>query len=180
MNMRVALLRGINVGGHNRIPMADLRELCSEIGWEEVATYIQSGNIVFASDREARTLEDELQAAIRDRFGHDVHTLVRTGREWTSLLSSNPFPEASEAEANRVMLGLSKAPLDPRAAEALQARATADESVEQRNGALWLYFPNGSARSKLTPVALDRLAGSPVTTRNWRTVVKLQATLQDR
>lgn len=178
--MRVALLRGINVGGHNRIAMAGLRELCSEIGWEEVATYIQSGNVVFASDREGRSLEDELQDEIRDRFGHDVHTLVRTGREWTNHLSSNPFREASELEANRVMLGLSKAPPAPGAAEALRARATADERVEQRNGALWLHFPNGQSRSKLTPALIDRLAGSPVTMRNWRTVVKLQTMLQDR
>ncbi|NBB92806.1 MAG: DUF1697 domain-containing protein [Gammaproteobacteria bacterium] len=169
----IALLRGINVGGHNRIPMAELRETCCELGWLDVATYIQSGNIVFAADGDAGALEEKLQTAIREDFGHDVHTLVRGRDDWAAQLAANPFPEASEREPNLVMLGLSKSPPAGQAAEALQERAAADERVVQKNGALWIHYPNGSARSKLTPALLDRLAGSPVTTRNWRTVSKL-------
>lgn len=179
MSRYIALLRGINVGGHNRIPMAELRTLCAELGWKNVATYIQSGNIVFSSGRNASELEDELQAALMERFGHDIHILVRSREDWSACVDANPFPEASENEPHLVMLGLSKAPLPRRAAESLQERAAAGERVVQSDGALWLHFPNGSARSKLTPALLDRLAGSPVTTRNWRTVGKLSGMLEE-
>jgi uncharacterized protein (DUF1697 family) len=178
MKNRIALLRGINVGGHNKIPMAELRRLCDEIGWRNVATYIQSGNIVFSADREAGKLEDELQSAVRDRFGHDVHTLVRTAENWADYVSANPFPRASEDQPNLVMLGLSKSPLPDDAADRLQERAAAEERVVRAAGALWIHFPNGAARSKLTPTVLERLAASPVTTRNWRTVLKLQSMLK--
>jgi len=174
MKDRIALLRGINVGGHNKIPMAELRALCGEIGWQDIATYIQSGNIVFSANGCAGKLEGELQSAVRNRFGHDVHTLVRSAENWSEYLSANPFPRASEDQPNLVMLGLSKSPLPDDAADRLQERAAAEERVVQAADALWIHFPNGSARSKITPAALDRLAGSPVTTRNWRTVLKLQ------
>lgn len=180
MNRFIALLRGINVGGHNRIPMAELRTLCGELGWQDVATYIQSGNIVFASNRKTSTLEDDLQTAILKRFGYDVHALVRSRDEWAGHVSANPFTQASETEPNLVMLGLSKASLPGQVAESLRERAAAGERVIQSNGALWLHFPNGSGRSKLSPALLDRLAGSPVTTRNWRTVGKLAEMLDDR
>lgn len=94
MNRWIALLRGINVGGHNKIPMAELRAVSSGVGWQNVSTYIQSGNI-------------------------------------------------------------------------------AGESIAQRTDSLWIHYASGSAKTKITPVLLDRLAGSPVTTRNWRTVLKI-------
>jgi uncharacterized protein (DUF1697 family) len=174
----IALLRGINVGGHNRIAMAELRATCSKLGWRDVRTYIQSGNIVFTADGDSSALEDLLQTAVRERFGHDIQTIVRGRDDWSAHLSDNPFPEASEQEPNLVMLGLSKSMLAGNAAEALQARAAAEERVVGKNGALWIHYANGSARSKLTPALLDRLAGSPVTTRNWRTVSKLAEMLK--
>ncbi|WP_199242375.1 hypothetical protein, partial [Halorubrum sp. SD626R] len=96
---------------------------------------------------------------------------------WSEYLSANPFPSASENQPNLVMLGLSKSPLPDDAADRLQERAAAEERVIQAAGAVWIHFPNGSARSKITPAVLDRLAGSPVTTRNWRTALKLQSML---
>jgi uncharacterized protein (DUF1697 family) len=171
----IALLRGINVGGHNKIPMAGLRELAGALGWSGVRTYIQSGNVIFEADGPAARLEEALQEGIGARFGLDVPVIVRAAAEWPVYVAGNPYPEASTAEPNRVMLGLSKAAPAPGAAAGLRERAADGERVEQVGDALWLHFPGGSGRSKITPALLDRLAGSPVTMRNWRTVLELDA-----
>lgn len=169
----IALLRGINVGGGNRVPMADLRALCEGLGWEEVRTYIQSGNLLFAAAGKPARLEAALEEAIEGEFGLAIPVIVRAGADWPGYVAANPFPKASESEPNRVMLALSKKPPAAGAVERLRERAAAGERIERAGGALWIHYAGGSARSKLSPSVLDRLAGSPVTTRNWRTVLEL-------
>ncbi|HRQ65610.1 MAG TPA: DUF1697 domain-containing protein, partial [Xanthomonadaceae bacterium] len=120
----IALLRGINVGGHNKLPMADLRRLCSDtLGWTGVQTCIQSGNLLFRAPGNAQDHEEALQAAILNHFGLDIATLVRDASEWPALMATNPFPEASATEPNRVMLALSRKPPRADALEHLRARA---------------------------------------------------------
>lgn len=169
----IALLRGINVSGRNKIPMAELRTLCEGLGWSDVRTYIQSGNVVFRAGGSAAALEASLEAAIRSHFGLDIAVVVRAAADWPAYVAGNPFPEASETEPNRVMLALSKAAPKAGAADAIQARAAAGERVVGVGDALWFHYPDGAGTTKLTPALLDRLAGSPVTARNWRTVRKL-------
>jgi uncharacterized protein (DUF1697 family) len=168
----VALLRAVNVGGR-KLPMPELRALCAELGWDEVETYIQSGNLVFAAAGEPEALEAELEKAIERRFGLDVPVVVRTKRQWTALARANPFPGAAEAEPNRLQLLVSKKPPRGDAAAKLAERADAGERAEAAGGALWLHYPQGVARSKLTPAAIDRAIGSPATGRNYRTVSRL-------
>jgi uncharacterized protein (DUF1697 family) len=168
----IALLRAVNVGGR-KLPMAQLRELCAELGLEKVETYIQSGNLVFTASGKTDALEAKLESAIKDRFGFHSDVMVRSAAAWAAVLAANPFGEASEAEPNRVLVGLSKAELKPGAAEALGARAAAAERVEQAGGALWFHYPAGVGTSKITPSLIDRAAGSAVTARNWRTMLKL-------
>lgn len=169
----IGLLRGVNVGGRSRVAMAELRALCAGFGWREVETYIQSGNLVFAAEETAAALETRLEKGLAERMGVTTAVLVRSAAEWRRLIDSNPFAEASKNEPNRVLLGLSKAGLQPGAAAALQATAADGERVEAGGGALWFHYPAGAGRSKLSPSLIDRLAGSPVTARNWRTVLKL-------
>ncbi len=173
MTRWIALLRGINVGGHNKIPMAELRTLCHDIGWQDVATYIQSGNILFGAEGTMSTLEKRLAEAIVGHFGHRIHIIVRPAAAWPLYVRINPFPDASKAEPNRVMLALSRNKLAPEPADQLNKYAALGESVAQRTDSLWIHYASGVARSKITPALLDRLAGSPVTTRNWRTVLKI-------
>lgn len=174
---RVALLRGINVGGNNPIPMAALRETCESLGWESVRTYIQSGNVLFSSNLQGVRLESELEAAIAERFGLKIAVVVRTAAQWEELAAANPFADAAGTEPNLVMLGLSKAkPKDGAEAE-LRQRAGASESIVLRGDAIWIHFGGGAGRSKITPLLLDRAAGSPVTMRNWRTVLKIREML---
>ncbi|MBX0328995.1 DUF1697 domain-containing protein [Oscillochloris sp. ZM17-4] len=170
---QIALLRGINVSGRNRIPMAELRALCAEIGWGDAQSYIQSGNLIFRADAAPADLEAALERAITGRFGLTIPVIVRAAASWPGYIGANPFPEASAREPNLVMLALSKAPPKDDAAERLQERAVSGERIALAAGALWVHYAEGVARSKLAPALFDRLAGSPVTARNWRTTLKL-------
>jgi uncharacterized protein (DUF1697 family) len=169
MGRMVALLRAVNVGGR-KLPMAGLRALCGELGWTGVATYIQSGNLVFTAKAKPKALETQLEDAIRKRFALDVPVIVRAAAEWSAYPAANPFPKEPP---NRVMLLLSKAPPAAGAETAIEARAAAGERVRRAGDALWFHYPEGAGASKLTPALIDRCVGSPATARNYNTVVKL-------
>lgn len=173
MQTFIALLRGINVGGHRKIEMAALRALASELGYSGVQSYIQSGNLVFTSAGPSAAIEASLEQAIATRFGFPVEVLVRAAADWPALLRGNPFPAACAAEPNLVMMALAKRPPRPDAVPALRERATQGERIEAAGEALWFHYAGGVARSKLSPTLIDRLVGSPVTARNWRSVQKL-------
>jgi uncharacterized protein (DUF1697 family) len=175
----IALLRGINVSGKNRIPMAKLRSICAETGCERVNTYIQSGNVVFRSSMSAEALEERFENAIAQEFDITIPVIVRKASTWQRYLKTNPFPDEANKEANWVLLCLSKRPPRPTAASDLQQRATHGERVTMTGDAIWIHYANGIARSKLTPAVLDRLAGSSVTARNWRTVLKIGDMLRE-
>lgn len=169
----VALLRAVNVGGR-KLPMAELRALCGELGWEDSETYIQSGNLVFTAPGRGEALEARLEEAIEERFGLDVPVIVRTAAQWAELVAANPFPRVAAEEPNRLQLLVSKRPPEGDAAAKLMERARAGEVVKAAGGALWFHYPEGVGASKLTPAVIDKAAGSPSTSRNWRTVMKLQ------
>ena len=168
----IGLLRGINVGGRHKIAMPELRSACADLGWQGVQSYIQSGNLVFRTDAAPSSLEAELEQAIEHRFGLSIRVVVRPAERWTVYVRGNPYPDASQEEPNVVLLALSKAPPQRGAVEALQEAADG-EFVTQVGEALWIHYRGGIGRSKLSPALLDRLVGSPVTARNWRTVLKL-------
>jgi uncharacterized protein (DUF1697 family) len=172
-NTFIALLRGINVTGRNKIPMSELRSLCTELGWDEVQSYIQSGNVVFKAGAAPAKLEVQLEEAIERQFGLSIAIIVRAAASWPAYVKGNPYPDASESEPKGVMLGLSKAPPNQDAVEKLRERAAPYERIVQVGDALWIHFGGGMAKTKLSPGVLDRLVGSPVTLRNWRTVLKL-------
>ncbi|HEX6988219.1 MAG TPA: DUF1697 domain-containing protein [Bacillota bacterium] len=174
MGRFVALLRGINVGGRNMVPMGELRALCAHLGWASVQTYIQSGNVVFEVGGEPAGLEAALEEALAERFGQAVPVIVRPAARWQAYVEGNPFGRESAEQPNQVMLGVCKTPPLAGAVAALRERAAPGERVEQVDDALWIYFAGGVARSRLTSDLLDRVAGSPVTIRNWRTVLKLR------
>src|SRR5690625_2654452 len=102
MNAFVALLRGINVGGHHKVPMAELRDVCRELGWQNIQTYIQSGNIIFSADGAPTQLEADLEQAIVAHFGFSVPVIIRSNYQWATYATSNPFPEASAHDPRHV------------------------------------------------------------------------------
>lgn len=174
----IALLRGINVGGNKKVPMADLRELATGLGWSRVATYIQSGNAVFAASGKPAALEAALEKAIAKHFGFPVPVVVRTAAEWLGWAKGSPFPDAEAARSNLLHLGIGKAAPAAGAAKALAPYCTQGERIVVRDGAIWIDYQNGVARSKLAPAVLDRAVGSTVTLRNWKTVQALAAMVQ--
>ena len=173
MGRMVALLRAVNVGGR-KLPMAELRTLCGQLGWAEVATYIQSGNVVFTARGKRAAIEARLEEAIRKHFDMEVPVIVRTAAQWSAYPPANPF---AKEPPNRVMLLLSKTPPAEGAEAAIQARALAGERVRRAGDALWFHYPEGAGTSKLTPALIDRAVGSPATARNFNTVMKLNEML---
>lgn len=173
----IALLRGINVGGHKKVPMAELRELAAELGFTNVATYINSGNLFFDAAGKAPVVTSALERGIAERFGFEVPVVVRSRASFTQVAGTCPFAEACEAEPKLVLLLLAGPKLPAQAAEVLREKASAGERVEAVSGGLWLHFPDGSARSKWTPAVLDKAAGGAATTRNWNTVREILARL---
>lgn len=173
----VALLRGINVGGNKKVPMAQLRILAERLGWSRVATHVQSGNLVFTGDGDPARDEQQLEAAIELHFGFAVPVLVRTASAWRAAAAACPFAAAAAERPKLVHLGFSKQKPRAGAAKALAPCCTNGERVVIRGGAIWLDYPNGVGRSKLTPAALDRAIGSTVTLRNATTVAAISELL---
>ncbi|MGQ0558647.1 MAG: DUF1697 domain-containing protein [Sphingosinicella sp.] len=172
MARRVALLRGINVGGRV-LPMAELRALAARLGWTEVSTFIASGNLLFVSDLAPAAAEQALEEAIEQRFAMKVPVIVRTRAQMRAYRDGNPFPDAARDTPNWLMLLVPKRPPPADAVEKLQARAQDGEQVGRADDGLWISFVGGVARSKLSPMLIDKLVDSPATSRNYRTVAKL-------
>lgn len=169
----VALLRGINVGGHAKVSMTDLRELLTSLGHTEVATYIQSGNALFTSPRER---PDELAAEIEHRIALDlglqVKVMIRTRNELAAVIEGNPFPLQEEKAAGVHVCFLSGDP-DPARVATIDRGQFEPEEFRVGDRAIYLWYPNGTGRAKLTMPFLERSLGVSGTTRNWNTVTKL-------
>ena len=180
MTTCVALLRGINVGGHNRVAMQDLRALCERLGLEDVRSLLQSGNLVFRSaNRDTQALERRLEQEAGRRLGLQVAFFVRTADEWASLVRKNPFRDEAERDPAHLQAVPMKWAPKPAAVAELRAAITAikgPEQVEARGRDAYFYYPAGMGRSKLTLALIEKtLGGNPGTARNWNTVLKLLA-----
>jgi uncharacterized protein (DUF1697 family) len=171
MTIYVALLRGINVGGHNKLPMQALRDLLAALGCEDVETYIQSGNAVFRSGDDRTTLGSKIETVVDKRFGFTPTVLLLTIDDYQSILSANPFPEATDNPKSLHVSFLSKAPVDPNL-DALDTLKSPTENYVLLENAFYLHAPDGIGRSKLA-AKVERCLGVQATGRNWRTAMKL-------
>jgi uncharacterized protein (DUF1697 family) len=173
--MHIALLRGVNLAGRRAIAMADLRALATELGFTDVTTLLQSGNLVFRSNgKTPAALERLLEAETEKRLGLRTDYYVRTGDEWREVIAGNPFAtEAKKDPAHLVVLCLKKAP-GAKAFDLLQRTIKGHERVIGDGRHAYVYYPDGIGRSKLTTAIIDRAIGAG-TARNWNTVTKLAA-----
>lgn len=170
MNEWIVLLRGINVGGRNPLPMAELRGLLEELGCEDVRTSIQSGNAVVRTGRTDPTaLARELREGIETEHGFVPQVLVLTRKELETAILGNPFP-SDDGKALHVYF-LESPPEDPDL-ETLRSLETDTEAFELGTTVFYLYAPDGIGRSKLA-ARVERCLGVPATARNWNTVRKL-------
>jgi uncharacterized protein (DUF1697 family) len=166
----VALLRGINVGGHRPVPMDALRRVVEGIGHADVVTYIQSGNIVFSSaKRDARKLADELEVALLEAFGFGVEVVVRSADEMADIVAANPFV-ARRAHTKDLYVAFAR---DPIGGEPHVDRSYEPDEFCVAPFVVYMHTPAGFGKTKLSASVLQRVAGSSVTARNWNTVTKL-------
>jgi uncharacterized protein (DUF1697 family) len=174
----VALLRGINVGGHNKVAMADLRKAFEADGHREVQTYIQSGNVLFDTDQPAASLEDRLETTLERRFGVPLVVVVRSHRQLRSVVEDAPPGFGAEPGAHHSDVIFLKAPLTP--AKAMRVVALRDGVDQAWAGSRVLYFARLSERR--TESRMSRIVGTPeyklMTIRSWATTTKLLSLLE--
>jgi len=169
----VALLRGINVGGKNRLPMSDLTALFNDAGCCNVRTYIQSGNVAFGAEEDlARRIPAIISQALLDRHGLKVPVVTRDLDALLTVAGSNPFLSAGTDPAALHVAFLADKP-DPSRVASLDPERSPQDQFIVRDSEIFLHCPNGMARSKLTNAYFDSRLGTTSTVRNWRTVLKL-------
>jgi len=170
---QVALLRGINVGGKNMLPMAELAKMFAAEECQNVKTYIQSGNVVFEVAPEISTkLAQKISAQIEKKFGCKIPVVLRTSKEMEAVATGNPFLKAGAAEDLCHVMFLADVPDKEGLSKLDPARSAPDEYIVNERE-IYLKLPNGAGRSKLTNAYFDSKLKTVSTGRNWRTVLKL-------
>lgn len=173
MRTYVALLRGINVGGRAMIKMPALRSLLAEMGFEDVSTYVQSGNVVFkSSSRGADVIASDIEERIAAAFGLETTVLIRTPAELRRIADSNPFQDRETDYTKLHVVFLSSAP-EAQAVNELDPNRSPPDEFSVRGREIYLHLPNGAGRSKLTIDYFEKRLGVRATARNWKTLTKL-------
>ncbi len=171
MTTLVSLLRGVNVGGQKKLRMSALGELYESLGFSDVRTYIQSGNVVFSAfNRKESALGEQIEKGLQDRFGIDVKVFIRSTREVARVVERNPF---AEKEPNRVHVTFLHSKPIHIPDDAINAAKAEDEKFSIRDQEVYLFLPNGMGRSKLSNSFFEKVLKVPATTRNWNTVKAL-------
>jgi len=171
---RILLLRGINVGPRKRIAMPKLRELLSANGFEDVRTYVQSGNVVLASGKSPKQLTRECERLIAERFGFDVDVVARTRDELAEVVRRNPLRDVA-VEPKRYQVSFLDREPDSQAVDRVAAYAEDAERLVAIGREIYAWHPAGVARSKLWAALAGDALGVTATSRNWTTVTKLLA-----
>ena len=172
MTTFIALLRGINVGGNNKVPMADSRELVRGIGFENVQTYVQSGNLVFsAAEENPETVRHHLESTVAERFGSAVKVMVLTRAEINNAVRSNLYAKIT-TQPTKLHLGFMDTEPDLAALEALRSKPHGTDQWTSMGRFLYLHAPDGMGRSALAAF-VERTVKVVVMFRDWRTVLML-------
>lgn len=174
MPVMISMLRGVNVGGHNKVRMDALRGLYDSLGLRDAQTYIQSGNVVFGTEgRDLVLLRKRIESGFERSFGFRPDVVVRTSSELREVIARNPFAARRDMDPSRLLVTFLVSDPGPRArAEVLRIKIDPEElRIEDRE--LYIYYPNGIARSKLSPALIEKVLKTSGTGRNWNTVRKL-------
>jgi uncharacterized protein (DUF1697 family) len=175
MTTYVALLRSVNVAGHGRLAMAELKEMFVGLGYSDVTTYIQTGNVIFTtSSRSAAKLELAIERQLEETFGSTPKVLLRTVPELTHTLSSSPYPKLGADPSRHHVTFLAETPTKERL-KAFRPPDSGRDELAIIGREVYVHTPDGYANTKLTGSYLERHLGVSSTTRNWNTVTKLTA-----
>jgi uncharacterized protein (DUF1697 family) len=176
----VALLRGINVGGNKKVPMADLRDMTTGLGFEGAKTLLQSGNLVFdGKDQSTARLEGIFEAATKKTIGVDCSYLIRTADEWASIVAKNPFRQFAESDSARLALTCCREAPDADGLKTLRLEARGDEDFKVVGRELYVWYPDGLGQSRLASALSKNKLGTVCTARNWNTVMKISRACVD-
>lgn len=170
--MNIALLRAINLAGKNMVSMADLRELFTDAGFDNVKTLLQSGNVIFDGKTTGRFLEQEAEK----RLGFAIDFFLRSAREWDAIVDANPFPRQAKDDPGHLLV-LTLKNVGPTLSRPVEWPGPEIIRVDGRNA--YAFYPNGVGRSKFTNAVIEKKLGTRVTGRNWHTVLKIQAALRE-
>jgi len=170
----VALLRGINLGSRNRVAMPALREALEKAGFQDVKTYVQSGNVVLSSQAKSETVRRQVEQAIADSFDLEIPVVVRTRAELTAVVKRNPLGKVA-TEPKRYQVSFLSGKLSAKVARELEETAAPDERVVVSGREVYAWHPQTIARSKLWAKLAGKTLGVTATSRNWTTVEALLA-----
>ncbi len=172
----IALLRAINLAGVNKVGMADLRDLLARLGFPDAQTLLNSGNIVFdGGSKTTAALEQTLERAAAKQLGLETDFLVRTAKEWRAIVDANPFPREAKDDPSHLVAVILKDDVSAANVAALQKAIVGREVVRAKGRCMYIVYPDGIGRSKLTSALSEKKLGTRGTARNWNTVLKLLA-----
>jgi uncharacterized protein (DUF1697 family) len=175
----VVLLRGVNVGRHRRVAMSDLRALLDGLGYSDVRTHLQSGNVVLASGESSDQVRRSIEKGIAEKLGVDVEIFVRTRAELAAVIARDPLGDVAD-DPSRYLVSFLSAEPDPARVRAAAAVDVGDERFVVSGRELFAWHPGGVHASKLAKVVSERRLGVSATARNWTTLGKLLALADER
>ena len=170
MNTNISLLRGINVGGHAKIKMKELAEMYESLGFKNVKTYVQSGNVVFDAAGEPDKLSKNIESGIKKQFALDVKVMVRTPEEIKRIIKANPFLKRKGIDIIRLHVVFLSAKPEPAIVKDLKVNKKESEEFIIAGSEIYLYFPKGMGTAMLQPGILEKKLNVAATARNWNSV----------
>jgi uncharacterized protein (DUF1697 family) len=172
----IALLRAVNLAGSSMVRMEELRGLLEQLGYHEVQSILQSGNLVFEGPARTETaMEHQLEAAVANDLKLRTEIFVRSGPEWAKVIAGNPFPEEAERDPAHLVLMTLRDPPPGASWDKLRAAMDGPERIEPAGRYAYVTYPEGIGRSRVTNRLLESKLGTLSTGRNWNTVLKLDA-----
>jgi uncharacterized protein (DUF1697 family) len=180
MPVFISMLRGINLGAHNRIKMDALRAMYESLKLEDVRTYVQSGNVIFhTKEKDAAKLAKRIQDAILETFDINSAVILRTTGELRKTMAENPFAKRKDIEPAKLLVTFLAGEPPGEASAAFEAFKQHPEEIHLRGSELYIYFPNGAGRSKLPWAQMEKLIQVTGTARNWNSVTKMLAMAEE-
>lgn len=174
MPVAISMLRGVNVGAHNRIKMDALCAIYKSLKLEDPCTYVQSGNVIFRTkEKNLEPLRQKIAAAIERKAGFRPEVILRTPDDFRRVIAKNPFANRSEIHPGKLLVTFLADEPSPDAREKLLALKPDPEEMHLIGRELYIYFPNGAGQSKLPWSTLDKKLGTTGTARNWNSVLAM-------
>ena len=180
MTVLISMLRGVNVGGHNKIKMDELRVLYESLKFEDPRTYVQSGNVIFRTrEKNSPALAKKIQNAIERKFGFRPEVIVRTTEELRNAITASPFSSQRSLEPGKIVVTFLAGEPGPSAQATLLTLKAYPEELHLKGRELYIYFPDGAGKSKLPWSKVEKLFQTTGTARNWNSVTKMLAMAEE-